>query len=74
MYLNSEQRYNIAMRMLGIVEHMAFGKGQVVAAPSAPAAGIPDLDEDHDIALNDMIRGQIRAAGPELMSEELNNE
>lgn len=75
-YLTQEQRYNIAMRLLSIVERMAFGR---LAEPK-PEPILPvlhnELPDEHDSALNDMIRRQIRIADPEFMAspEELTNE
>lgn len=75
-YLTQEQRYNIAMRLLSIVERMAFGRvADKAPTPPRQADSEEPLDE-HEPLLNAMIR-QVRAAGPELMMtspEELTNE
>lgn len=65
MYLTTEQRYNIAMRMLGIVEHMAFGREKQVEPLSTPMA--PQSEQEDD-ALNEMIRAQLNAAGANFMA------
>ena len=56
------------MKMLSIVEHMAFGREQ---APLAIAQQIkqPENTDEHDSALNDMIREQLKMAKPDLMNE-----
>jgi hypothetical protein len=55
------------MKMLSIVEHMAFGgMHNQQTAPLPPA--LKDDSDEHDSALNDMIREQLRTSNSELMS------
>jgi hypothetical protein len=67
MYLSCEQRYNVAMKMLSIVEHMAFGGLRQPQAAIIPVQ-VDDVGDKHDSALNDMIREQLRSSNSDLMS------
>jgi hypothetical protein len=55
------------MKMLSIVEHMAFGG---LRAPEAvrTTPAINDDSDEHDSALNDMIRESLKASNSDLMS------
>ncbi len=68
MYLTADQRFAVAMRMLGIVEGISNLKPPTVAAPTLRTN--PTEDNSDDEAINAMISEQLRSAGSDFMNSE----